>query len=91
VESFGPADFERLSPVVDYFSLNSYDFSSAQKPGPNSPYPWVKSVIEVIKPSPERAGQLLMGLNFYGNRSEMSDISGNECCLYIFDFLKFLL
>lgn len=67
-ESFGPADFENLSPIVDYFSLNSYDFSSAQKPGPNSPQPWVKSVVEAIRPHPERAGQILMGLNFYGNR-----------------------
>ncbi|KAJ8406623.1 hypothetical protein AAFF_G00301970 [Aldrovandia affinis] len=37
---FGRDDFEKLAPVVDSFSLMTYDFSTPGRPGPSSPLPW---------------------------------------------------
>ena len=39
---FDATDYSRLSPVVDYFSLMTYDYSSPARPGPNSPLGWVR-------------------------------------------------
>uniref|UniRef100_A0A2P2I3M3 Chitinase domain-containing protein 1 n=1 Tax=Hirondellea gigas TaxID=1518452 RepID=A0A2P2I3M3_9CRUS len=60
--------FQALSPHVDFFSLMSYDYSSLQNPGPNSPLWWMKECVEKIEPdqdSPNRA-KILLGLNLYG-------------------------
>lgn len=49
------------------FSLMTYDYSSIQRPGPNSPLDWVRECVELLVPEkgPKRA-QILLGLNFYG-------------------------
>ena len=47
----------------------TYDFSSVQRPGPNSPLSWSRKCVKALVPEkndPRRA-QILMGLNFYGN------------------------
>lgn len=61
-------DAERLAPHVHGFSLMTYDYSNAQRPGPNSPLKWVKECINALAPratSPIRK-KLFVGLNFYG-------------------------
>ncbi|OAD54372.1 Chitinase domain-containing protein 1 [Eufriesea mexicana] len=59
--------FDQLSPYLKAFSLMTYDYSSIQRPGPNSPIDWVRECVELLVPeeSPKRA-QILLGLNFYG-------------------------
>lgn len=62
-------DFENLVDHVTAFSLMSYDYSSSQRPGPNSPLPWLLQCIEDLVPNklnPNRK-KILLGLNFYGN------------------------
>lgn len=67
-EIFSQAHFDALSPVVDFFSLMTYDFSSVQRPGPNSPLEWTRECIQKLVPDNDdpRRRQILMGLNFYG-------------------------
>ncbi|EDV20364.1 uncharacterized protein TRIADDRAFT_31888, partial [Trichoplax adhaerens] len=66
--TFRKSDFEVLAPYVDYFSLMTYDYSSPQSPGPNSPIAWVRKCIKLLVPDegPSRS-KILTGLNFYGN------------------------
>lgn len=64
---FRKEDFDKLSSLVDYFSLMTYDYSSAQRPGPNSPVDWVKKCVEILTPDAKNRNQILLGLNFYGN------------------------
>ncbi|KAF7993622.1 hypothetical protein HCN44_010217 [Aphidius gifuensis] len=65
---FSQTHFDLLSPIVDYFSLMTYDYSSVQRPGPNSPLDWARKCIEKLVPNDDdpRRQQILMGLNFYG-------------------------
>merc|ERR1712079_11987 len=37
---FDEEDFDRMVDYVDYFSLMTYDYSSPQRPGPNSQILW---------------------------------------------------
>lgn len=62
-------EFAALEPVVDAFSLMTYDFSSPSRPGPNSPIDWVKACVEDLAPEPDIKirRKILLGLNFYGN------------------------
>ncbi|XP_013380557.1 chitinase domain-containing protein 1-like [Lingula anatina] len=64
----GVEDFEALAPVMDAFSLMTYDYSNPMSPGPNSPLSWMRSCVETLVPesaSPYRR-KILLGLNFYG-------------------------
>ncbi|KFM63666.1 Chitinase domain-containing protein 1, partial [Stegodyphus mimosarum] len=73
---FVKQDFENLADHITAFSLMSYDYSSPQRPGPNSPLPWLLQCVEDLIPdksSPYRK-KLLLGLNFYGN--DYSGMSG---------------
>ncbi|XP_022092752.1 chitinase domain-containing protein 1-like [Acanthaster planci] len=65
---FSSNDFRTLHPVVDGFSLMTYDYSSAQTPGPNSPIDWVRSCVKEIVPDDmaDQRPKILLGLNFYG-------------------------
>ncbi|XP_062507525.1 chitinase domain-containing protein 1-like isoform X2 [Corticium candelabrum] len=59
-------DFDRLAPVVDGFSLMTYDFSSSG-PGPNAPIQWMRQCVEKLVPTAGPLRQkILLGLNFYG-------------------------
>jgi chitinase domain-containing protein 1 len=62
-------DLERLSPYVHFFSVMTYDYSNAYRPGPNSPIQWVQDCVEALVPDSKSANRakLLIGLNFYGN------------------------
>ncbi|XP_072175955.1 chitinase domain-containing protein 1-like [Diadema setosum] len=64
---FSKENFDMLSADVDGFSLMTYDFSNAHRPGPNSPIEWVRLCVEALvpEPGPDRA-KILLGLNFYG-------------------------
>ncbi|XP_052223447.1 chitinase domain-containing protein 1-like [Dreissena polymorpha] len=66
---FSQEDFEALAPLVDRFSLMTYDYSNPGRPGPNSPFNWVIQCVSHLDPSgssPHRS-KILLGLNFYGN------------------------
>jgi len=46
----------------------TYDYSSIQRPGPNSPLNWARQCVELLVPKkndPKRS-QILLGINFYG-------------------------
>ncbi|GFS56035.1 chitinase domain-containing protein 1 [Trichonephila inaurata madagascariensis] len=76
-------DFENLLDHVSAFSLMTYDYSNPQRPGPNSPLPWIVHCIEDLAPkrtNPNRK-KILLGLNFYGNvysKSSGKPIIGHE-------------
>uniref|UniRef100_A0A3Q3VZE0 Chitinase domain-containing protein 1 n=1 Tax=Mola mola TaxID=94237 RepID=A0A3Q3VZE0_MOLML len=63
---FGREEFEQLAPVVDGFSLMTYDYSSGSKPGPSSPLPWVRDCVLQLAPSEQWRQKILLGLNLYG-------------------------
>lgn len=67
VQLFSKDHFDQLAPYMKAFSLMTYDYSSIQRPGPNSPIGWAKECVELLvpEPGPKRA-QILLGLNFYG-------------------------
>ncbi|XP_008310358.1 chitinase domain-containing protein 1 [Cynoglossus semilaevis] len=63
---FGRDDFEQLAPVVDGFSLMTYDFSSGPSPGPSSPLSWVRDCVLQLAPNTQWREKILLGLNLYG-------------------------
>ncbi|XP_042351863.1 chitinase domain-containing protein 1 isoform X2 [Plectropomus leopardus] len=63
---FGREEFEQLAPVVDGFSLMTYDYSSGARPGPSSPLPWVRDCVLQLAPNTQWRQKLLLGLNLYG-------------------------
>uniref|UniRef100_A0A8D0GJ78 Chitinase domain-containing protein 1 n=1 Tax=Sphenodon punctatus TaxID=8508 RepID=A0A8D0GJ78_SPHPU len=63
---FTKKEFDQLAPVVDSFSLMTYDYSAPQRPGPNSPLPWVQACVQVLDPESRWRSKILLGLNFYG-------------------------
>ncbi|KAK0145115.1 Chitinase domain-containing protein 1 [Merluccius polli] len=63
---FGREEFEQLAPVVDGFSLMTYDFSNAASPGPSSPLPWIKECVLQLSPTSQWREKILIGLNMYG-------------------------
>ncbi|XP_035274720.1 chitinase domain-containing protein 1 isoform X4 [Anguilla anguilla] len=63
---FGRKEFEQLAPVVDGFSLMTYDFSSPGRPGPCSPIPWVRECVLQLAPQTQWRHKILLGLNLYG-------------------------
>ncbi|XP_069480111.1 chitinase domain-containing protein 1 [Ambystoma mexicanum] len=63
---FGRKEFEQLAAVVDSFSFMTYDYSSPERPGPNSPLPWVRACVQTLDPDSKWRSKILLGLNFYG-------------------------
>ncbi|XP_062949578.1 chitinase domain-containing protein 1 isoform X2 [Cynocephalus volans] len=63
---FTHKEFEQLAPVLDGFSLMTYDYSTAQQPGPNAPLSWVRACVQVLDPKSNWRSKILLGLNFYG-------------------------
>ena len=63
---FDEEDLDRLSDNIQYFSLMTYDYSSIQNPGPNSPIQWMRKCVELLDPKSYHRSQILLGLNFYG-------------------------
>ncbi|XP_020300718.1 chitinase domain-containing protein 1 [Pseudomyrmex gracilis] len=68
VELFAKQQFDELAPYVKAFSLMTYDYSSIQRPGPNSPLDWARQCVELLVPrkNDPRRSQVLLGINFYG-------------------------
>ncbi|TFK01180.1 E3 ubiquitin-protein ligase parkin [Platysternon megacephalum] len=63
---FTKKEFDQLAPVMDSFSLMTYDYSTPQRPGPNSPLSWVRACVQVLDPESKWRSKILLGLNFYG-------------------------
>ncbi|KYM94707.1 Chitinase domain-containing protein 1 [Cyphomyrmex costatus] len=68
VEIFSKQEFDELASYVNAFSLMTYDYSSIQRPGPNSPLDWSRQCVELLVPEKNdpRRSQILLGINFYG-------------------------
>lgn len=62
---FGREEFEQLAPVVDGFSLMTYDYSSSRA-GPSAPLPWVRDCVLQLAPSSQWRHKIQLGLNLYG-------------------------
>lgn len=63
---FNSKHYDELYDDVSYFSLMTYDFSSYQRPGANSPLYWMKKVVLHICTDVQKRHKILLGLNFYG-------------------------
>lgn len=63
---FDQHDLQQVVDDVDYLSLMTYDYSSPQRPGPNSPIKWVRKCVEKLDPDGFHRSKILLGLNFYG-------------------------
>jgi len=64
---FTKQNYDDLYDDIAGFSLATYDFSSVEKPGPNSPLSWVKeAVLRLVPDEKEKRSKILLGLNFYG-------------------------
>uniref|UniRef100_A0A5F4VR92 Chitinase domain-containing protein 1 n=1 Tax=Callithrix jacchus TaxID=9483 RepID=A0A5F4VR92_CALJA len=73
---FTHKEFEQLAPVLDGFSLMTYDYSTAHQPGPNAPLSWVRACVQVLDPKSKWRSKILLGLNFYGMDYATSKGSG---------------
>lgn len=68
---FGKKHFDILYPLISAFSLVTYDYSTIERPGANSPIEWVRETVEYICPETtqnfhEKRQKLLLGMNMYG-------------------------
>jgi chitinase domain-containing protein 1 len=63
---FNAKHYNELYDDVSFFSLMTYDFSSYERPGANSPLYWMKNVVLHICPNVEKRSKILLGFNFYG-------------------------
>lgn len=68
---FTARSFETLYPVMEAFSLVTYDFSNPQRPGANSPLSWARQAVENICPNTLenfalKRRKILIGMNMYG-------------------------
>lgn len=88
VDFFKQKHFEELYPFITFFSLVTYDFSNAQRPGANAPLYWIQHAVEEICPNSlpdyiEKRKKILIGLNMYGydytvRGGEANAIVGNQ-------------
>ncbi|XP_023230754.1 chitinase domain-containing protein 1-like isoform X2 [Centruroides sculpturatus] len=69
MSSIHKEDIKTLSPYITAFSLMTYDYSSIERPGPNSPLQWIQECMNVLLSDAEQTfkNKILLGLNFYGN------------------------
>ncbi|XP_074193053.1 chitinase domain-containing protein 1 isoform X2 [Rhinolophus sinicus] len=65
--TFTVKQWEQLAPVLDGVSLMTYDYPTAQQPGPNAPLSWVRACVQVLDPKAQWRSKILLGLNFYGS------------------------
>jgi len=70
---FTKEDYDLIAPVVDGFSLMTYDYPNHGSPGPVAPISWVHDCVLTLTPSSNSdRSKILLGLNFYG-----MDYTGN--------------
>ncbi|KAI8800521.1 chitinase domain-containing protein 1 [Cladochytrium replicatum] len=57
-----------LEPLVDFFSLMTYDYSRPDDPGPNAPINWIEDNVDQLAQAlpKDQRGMVLTGLNMYG-------------------------
>ncbi|OQR77593.1 chitinase domain-containing protein 1-like [Tropilaelaps mercedesae] len=71
---FTRTHFENLKRYVTAFSMMTYDYSSALRPGPNAPIEWMRKCVEYLVPKEGNEDyeamhdrhKIMLGLNFYG-------------------------
>lgn len=64
---FTKDDFDLLAPMVDGFSLMTYDYPHYSRPGAVAPYEWIRQCVLSLVPVKNHFRQkILLGLNFYG-------------------------
>lgn len=68
---FAKKHFDMLYPLISAFSLVTYDYSSIERPGANSPIQWIRETVEYICPEStpdlhEKRQKILIGMNMYG-------------------------
>ncbi|XP_050448680.1 chitinase domain-containing protein 1 isoform X2 [Cataglyphis hispanica] len=63
VELFSKQQFDDLASYVNAFSLMTYDYSSIQRPGPNSPLNWARQCVKLLVPQKDdrKRSQILLG------------------------------
>lgn len=85
--NFRQEHFEDLYPHISSFSLATYGFSNAERPGANAPLNWIRQVVEDICPDTlpsydEKRKKILIGLNMHGydysTRGDASKIVGSR-------------
>ena len=67
--SFGREEFEEIAPLVDAFSLMTYDYMATAPPGragPTAPLVWVESCVTMLDPESRARDKILLGINLYG-------------------------
>ncbi|KAI9189783.1 SWI/SNF and RSC complex subunit Ssr3 [Blastocladiella emersonii ATCC 22665] len=68
---FGAAAYRKLAPLIEGFSLMTYDYSAGRgEYGPNAPIQWVHKNVERLCLT--SCAKLFVGLNFYGMRIRVS-------------------
>nr|KAJ3423033.1 Chitinase domain-containing protein 1 [Polyrhizophydium stewartii] len=65
-DPFDFGDFANMEPLVDFFSLMTYDFSPYQGAGPNAPLQWIADNVQRICENEDSRHKILMGMNMYG-------------------------
>ncbi|XP_047144279.1 chitinase domain-containing protein 1 isoform X1 [Hydra vulgaris] len=64
---FTKEDFDMIAPMVDSFSMMTYDYPNYGKPGSVSPYDWIEKCVKTLVPIKNSSRKkILIGLNFYG-------------------------
>lgn len=63
---FNSKHYDALYDDVSYFSLMTYDYSSYERPGANSPLYWMRQVVLHLCTDIKKRSKILLGLNFYG-------------------------
>lgn len=64
--TFTHKELQQLAPVLDGFSLMTYDYPNGLQPGPNAPLSWVRACVQVLDPKAQWRSKILLGLNLYG-------------------------
>lgn len=70
---FTPEQFEELLPHVTAIALVTYQYSSNERPGANSPLHWMRKAVKHICPDgtadvANKRARILLGINLYGMR-----------------------
>eukprot|EP01025_Chloroclados_australasicus_P006882 TRINITY_DN12187_c0_g1_i2.p1 TRINITY_DN12187_c0_g1~~TRINITY_DN12187_c0_g1_i2.p1 ORF type:complete len:414 (+),score=18.88 TRINITY_DN12187_c0_g1_i2:57-1244(+) len=87
--SFSTDDFLMLEPLVDMFSVCTYDYSTVVQPGANAPFQWVDSNMQQLSYAAKKPAALLMGLNFYGMDYDLDNYQNSGPITYK-DFITIL-
>lgn len=90
---FSASNFETLFPLIEAFTLVTYDYSNPQRPGANAPLWWARKAVEHICPNTTKnyvlkRRKILIGLNMYGY--DYTIAGGDSGPITSDSYLKFL-